>query len=85
MKPYTEEQIDLTVATGKLITARRALEQTIREFVEEMRDQEMSWAQIGLALGTTGQSAWERYSGHQRDSEIPSSGLTPLPGMEEPK
>lgn len=43
--------------------------------VDEARRSGASWRMIGVALGTTGQAAWERYSGRERDSEIPVSAV----------
>jgi hypothetical protein len=34
----------------------------LRDRVHELRDRGVSWARIGAALGTTRQSAWERFS-----------------------
>lgn len=70
MDNYTHEQLDLSIHMGHLVKEQVMTEQKIRDQVDLMRDAEMSWAKIGVALGTSAQSAWERYSGHQRDSEI---------------
>ena len=39
------------------------LDKLLREQVRQARDDGCSWADIGRALGTTRQSAWERFSG----------------------
>ncbi|HLU71995.1 MAG TPA: ClpX C4-type zinc finger protein [Nonomuraea sp.] len=37
----------------------------LRVWVERLRDRGVSWARIGAALGTSRQSAWERFSGEK--------------------
>ena len=34
----------------------------LQTVVEELRKREISWAEIGKALGVSRQSAWERFS-----------------------
>jgi hypothetical protein len=41
----------------------RALDKLLREQVRRARDHGCSWTDIGRALGTSKQSAWERFSG----------------------
>ena len=38
------------------------IEAGLRDRVHELRDRGISWARIGVALGMTRQSAWERFS-----------------------
>ena len=40
-------------------------EADLRSWVQELRRRGVSWARIGEALGTTRQSAWERFSGEK--------------------
>lgn len=49
-----------------------------RYHIECARAQGASWRLIGAALGVSTQAAWDRYSGHQRDSEVPAQALLPL-------
>lgn len=63
---------------GSLTDRRRKLENEVAELVPLARAQGASWRLIGVALGTTTQAAWDRFSGHQRDSEIPSTEPLPL-------
>lgn len=46
---------------AELVALRDELEQAIRGAVHEQRSDGRSWAHIGSALGTTRQSAQERY------------------------
>jgi len=43
----------------------RALDKLLREQVRRAREGGCSWTEIGRALGTTKQSAWERFSGEE--------------------
>jgi ATP-dependent Clp protease ATP-binding subunit ClpX len=52
---------DLAIACG----AATAVEKLIRQTVAEARKQSCTWAEIGRALRTTKQSAWERFSGEE--------------------
>ena len=63
-KPTPEE-----LPTERLLERLRPIEDTIQGkgsqlqwVVELLRSREVSWAQIGAALGITRQSAWERFS-----------------------
>jgi len=42
--------------------AQRALEKMLREQVRAARQTGRSWSEVGDALGTTKQAAWERFS-----------------------
>ena len=45
----------------ELVEVRATLERGIREAVEASRGDGYSWTDIALILGTSKQSAWERY------------------------
>lgn len=66
-----EDAIRTLVYIGELTSERDSVNAQLREHVAYARQQGASWRMIGVALGVTAQSAWERYSGHERDSEIP--------------
>jgi hypothetical protein len=42
-----------------------ALDKLLRDQVRRARSSGCSWTEIGRALGTTKQSAWERFSGEE--------------------
>jgi hypothetical protein len=55
--------------TERLLARLRPIEDTLegkgnqlREVIDVLRSREVSWAQIGGALGISRQSAWERFS-----------------------
>ena len=41
----------------------RALDKVLREQVRRARDAGCSWTEVGEALGTSKQAAWERFAG----------------------
>jgi hypothetical protein len=41
------------------------VEGSLRSWIGEVRSRGVTWARIGQALGTTRQSAWERFSGEE--------------------
>jgi hypothetical protein len=43
----------------------RALDKLLREQVHQARAAGCSWTEVGDALGTSKQAAWERFSGEQ--------------------
>jgi hypothetical protein len=64
-KPPSEQELP----TERLLERLGAIEQTVQGkgsqlqgAVELLRSREVSWAQIGAALGISRQSAWERFS-----------------------
>ena len=64
-KPPSEQELP----TERLLERLAAIEQTVQGkgsqlqgVVELLRSREVSWAQIGAALGISRQSAWERFS-----------------------
>ena len=57
------------VSTERLLERLSPIEQTVQgkgsqlqEVVDTLRQREVSWADIGAALGISRQSAWERFS-----------------------
>lgn len=52
-------------AIGEVSHASDALEKFLREAVGNARRQGCSWTEIGHALGTSRQAAWERFSGEE--------------------
>jgi hypothetical protein len=57
------------IASERLLERLKPIERTIQghgnmlqQVVEELRGREVSWAEIGKALGVSRQSAWERFS-----------------------
>jgi hypothetical protein len=59
----TQDHIDPLVLLVVLAQGATKVEDKIQELVAHCRDAGKSWTQIGQALGTTKQSAWERFSG----------------------
>lgn len=51
------------IVAKALIGAIQGLEAQLHDVVPILRERGYSWTQIGAALGTTKQSAWERFSG----------------------
>jgi uncharacterized NAD(P)/FAD-binding protein YdhS len=43
----------------------RALDKVLRDQVRRAREAGCSWTQVGDALGTSKQAAWERFSGEE--------------------
>jgi uncharacterized NAD(P)/FAD-binding protein YdhS len=43
----------------------RALDKVLRDQVRKARDTGCSWTEVGDALGTSKQAAWERFSGDE--------------------
>lgn len=57
------------IPSDRLLARLKPIEQTLQGMgnqlhtvVDELRGREISWAQIGEALGVSRQSAWERFS-----------------------
>jgi hypothetical protein len=68
-KPEKSKLSDQDLPTERLLARLQPIEDTIQGkgnqlqwVVELLRSREISWAQIGAALGITRQSAWERFS-----------------------
>jgi hypothetical protein len=60
---------DKDLPTERLLERLQSIEETLQgkgnqlqRVVEILRSREVSWAQIGAALGVTRQSAWERFT-----------------------
>jgi ATP-dependent Clp protease ATP-binding subunit ClpX len=67
--PQTKPFAIGTIPSDRLLARLRPIEQTLQGMgnqlnavVDELRRREISWAQIGEALGVSRQSAWERFS-----------------------
>jgi len=60
---------------GMITDQIKALQAARERAVGYCRDHGASWAMIGVALDTSTQAAWDKFSGHQRDSEIPQGSL----------
>lgn len=81
MAEYTQEMVAASVKLSRFARERESLEHAIWEAVEELREAGGSWVAVGSALGTSGQAAWERYSGNAigTPSIIPQEPLTGWP------
>lgn len=58
---WSEDDVYHGVEIGRWVEKRRLANDAIESEVAGARRQNMSWAKIGVALGVTAQSAWERY------------------------
>jgi ATP-dependent Clp protease ATP-binding subunit ClpX len=56
------ELLDLLV---RIHRSHEGVDRTVQGVVDVLRRREVSWASIGVALGMTRQSAWERFSGEE--------------------
>ena len=52
---------DPLIALGDIRTVRAYLDECEVNFVKRARQQGRSWAEIAASVGTTRQSAWERW------------------------
>jgi len=77
-KGPTPEAVKSLTIIGALADKREGLEIAIEAHVAIARAQGASWRMVGVALGTSTQAAWTKYSGHQRDSEIEEQDTLPL-------
>jgi hypothetical protein len=77
-KSITERGVRVLTAIGAQTNKIQELEKSRAMWIEHARMEGCSWRMIGVALGTTTQAAWERFSGHERDSEIPAQETLPL-------
>src|SRR4051794_29471815 len=59
----TDEQ--LLEQLPRIASVESQVEAGLRERVTLLRARKVTWARIGLALGMTRQSAWERFSGEE--------------------
>lgn len=69
-KSITEKGVLALTALGRINDRIRGDEFTQAAWVDSCRAEGCSWRMIGVSLGVTTQAAWDRYSGHERDSEI---------------
>ena len=67
--PENSKSSDKDIATERLLERLQAIEETLQgkgnqlqRVVELLRSREVSWSQIGAALGISRQSAWERFT-----------------------
>ena len=65
----SKHRSDNELPTERLLERLQSIEETLhgkgnqlQKVVELLRSREVSWAQIGAALGVSRQSAWERFS-----------------------
>ncbi len=49
----------------RIASVAAQVEAGLQERVRVLRDRKVTWVRIGLALGMTRQSAWERFSGEE--------------------
>lgn len=59
----TDEQILAHIP--KIAAVHSQVENSLREWVHELRHRGVTWERIGSALGMTRQSAWGRFSGEE--------------------
>jgi hypothetical protein len=67
--PNAERPSDSDLPTERLLQRLKAIDDTLRGkgsqlqwVVDQLRAREVSWVEIGKALGISRQSAWERFS-----------------------
>jgi ClpX C4-type zinc finger len=67
--PKSKAPSDQALPTERLLERLQAIEDTLQgkgnqlqKVVDLLRSREVSWAQIGAALGISRQSAWERFT-----------------------
>jgi ClpX C4-type zinc finger len=65
--PYWESMDDtqLVAQLPRIASVATQVEDNLHTWVRRTRDRGVSWARIGQALGTSRQSAWERFSGEE--------------------
>lgn len=61
MSEYTDDEVHRSCEIGRWVEKRRVANDAIESEVKAAHSEGMSWAKIGLAVGTSGQAAWERY------------------------
>jgi hypothetical protein len=63
-KPVWEEMTDSEILSKLPLIARNAeqVNEFLTEWVELARSRKSSWAEIGKAMGTSRQAAWERFA-----------------------
>ena len=63
-----EEQLDLAgvlASLPRMAVAGEQVERTLSHWVHRARALGATWAVVGVSLGMTRQSAWERFSGEE--------------------
>lgn len=61
MVTYSPEMVRASSQLQRYAEKRRQTEDNIRLAVDDCRAEQMTWAQIGAALGVSSQAAWEHY------------------------
>ena len=56
---------DLLAMLPKIAATGIQVDRQLDKFVRHARSRGLTWTRIGMALGTTRQSAWERFSGEE--------------------
>jgi ClpX C4-type zinc finger len=56
---------DLLAMLPKIAATGVQVDRQLDKFVRHARTRGLTWTRIGMALGTTRQSAWERFSGEE--------------------
>ncbi|MET9269973.1 ClpX C4-type zinc finger protein [Kribbella sp. NPDC003557] len=56
---------ELLADMARLDKSRGQVEAAVQDRVQRLRSRSVTWARIGEALGTSRQSAWERFSGEE--------------------
>jgi ATP-dependent Clp protease ATP-binding subunit ClpX len=56
---------ELLAQLPRIASVQTGVEAGLQERVNLLRGRKVTWARIGSALGTTRQSAWERFSGEE--------------------
>lgn len=74
----TEAGVKALTYIGGIADRAKKDQANLVDWVAKAREEGCSWRMIGVALGTTTQAAWDRFSGHQRDSEVPTQAQLPL-------
>ena len=78
----TVERSQERMATYRMLdrfkTAEREAIYQIDLLVTHARTLGMTWSEIAEALGVSTQGAWQRYSNHERDSEVPPQDMLPI-------
>lgn len=63
LEERTDEELLETMA--RLDASRAQVEAAVTQYARVLRERDISWARIGAALGTSRQSAWERFTDDQ--------------------
>ncbi|GAA0400666.1 hypothetical protein Acor_39400 [Acrocarpospora corrugata] len=65
--PWTEAMSDQEILDflPRVAAVGTQVDANLKVWVERLRDRGVTWARIGAALGTSRQSAWEKFSGEE--------------------